>query len=187
MGQEWDLRRAQRSGGRLAAGDVGSAGPQRDTRQTWLLALVCVGAGAAPFAVRWISGDVATRIVYGLLITVVYAAVAWLARRTPSLRPYWELAFAFFVLALSQVLNNSIPAWVGTELLHDPPNAGNPMASTTSGTVIVQLLETIIAIGSVVGFTLASGGSLSSIYAQPGTRGRWLVFAVVFFVFCFVL
>jgi membrane protease YdiL (CAAX protease family) len=56
------------------------------------------------------------------------------------------------------------------------------IASTISGTVILQLLTTLIAIVPVVGLTLVSGKDLRSIYAHTGVAGRWLAFAVVFFV-----
>ena len=150
--------------------------------ETWILAIVCLCAGVVPLAARWISGDPATRIAYGLLIAAVYLAFTLFARKTSSLRQFWELSFAFFILAMVQVLNNSIPGYVGTNILHDPPNTGNPLASTISGTVVIQFLETFIAIIPVVGFTLLSGRDLGSIYAGPGKLGRWLVFAVVFFI-----
>src|SRR5262249_23620459 len=144
------------------------------------------GAGIAPLAVRWI-GDAALRVSCGALLTLGYFAFAFFARRQRSaVHTYWELAFAFSILALVQVLNNSIPGFVGTVLLNDHPSAGNPFASTISGTVILQVLTTLIAIVPVVGLTLLSGKDLRSIYAAVGVRGKWLAFGVAFFVLFYV-
>ncbi|MGN6812163.1 MAG: lysostaphin resistance A-like protein [Thermomicrobiales bacterium] len=144
-------------------------------------ALLCLGAGVAPLAARWIAGGGA-RVVYGVFLTALYLAVTLIARRSPALRPFWELSFAFSIFALVQVLNNAIPGYVGRHILHTPPQAGNPLASTVWGTVVIQLLETVIAILPVIGFTLLSGRDLGAIYARVGRRGGWLIFALVFFV-----
>ena len=116
-----------------------------DTFQKAILAMVCLAAGAAPLAARLIPDDVA-RVACGLVIALAYLAVALFVRQRSALQHFWQLALAFFVLALWGVLNSSIPGFVGTSILHDPPNGGNPLASTVSGTVVIQLLETLIAI-----------------------------------------
>jgi membrane protease YdiL (CAAX protease family) len=84
------------------------------------------------------------------------------------------------------VLNNSIPGYIGTDLLHDPPNAGHPLASTISGTVVVQLVGAVVAIAPVLLFTRASGRDLGSVYARKGVVGGWLVLAIIVFVACYV-
>jgi membrane protease YdiL (CAAX protease family) len=147
---------------------------------------ICVCLGVAPLAVRWIDDDT-LRFTCGALLTVGYLAVALLARQQASaVHVWWELAYAFFILALVQLLNNSIPGFIGTVLLHDHPNAGNPFASTVQGTLIVQLVTALIAIVPVVVLTLVSGKDLGSIYARPGVAGKWLLFAVVFFALFYV-
>lgn len=147
-----------------------------------VLALLCICAGAIPLAVRWVSSDVTTRIADGVLVATVYLAFTLFARKASSLRPFWELSFAFFVLAVVQVLNNSIPSYVGANIMRAPPNAGNPMAATVAATVVVQLLGTIVAIVPVVVLTLASGRDLGSIDARYGKPGRWLALGIIFFV-----
>jgi hypothetical protein len=107
-----------------------------------ILALLCLCSGVAA---RWIPSDLA-KIAYGLLLTAIFLALTLLARKVASLRPFWELTFAFFIFALVQVLNNSIPLYFGIYILHETPVPGNPLASTVLGTVIMQLLETVIAI-----------------------------------------
>jgi membrane protease YdiL (CAAX protease family) len=79
-------------------------------------------------------------------------------------------------------LLNTLVGLVGISILHDPPNAGDPLASTITGTVVVQLLESLVAIAPVMLSTLVTGRGLGSIYATRGKLGRWLLLAVVFFV-----
>lgn len=147
-----------------------------------LLAILCVCGGVAPLAARWIFPDPTSRIAYGLLVAAAYLSFSLFARKASSLRPYWELSFAFFILAVVQVLNNALPPYVGTAILRDPPNAGNPLGSTLSGTIVIQLLETLIAVVPVIAFTRLSGSDLGSIYARRGKIGAWLAVTVGFFV-----
>ena len=158
---------------------------QLNLRSRAILGIVCLAAGIAAFAAPWISNDVATRTAYGVVLSVVYLAVTLVARRVPSLHPFWELSFAFFILAFSRLLNSAV-GFVGTAVSHDPPNAGDPLASTISGTVVIQLLGTLVAIAPVILSTLVTGRGLGSIYATRGTLGRWFVFAVLFFVIFYV-
>src|SRR5215467_7965064 len=89
-----------------------------------ILGILCVGAGIAAFAAPWISVDPATRIAYGFVLSVVYLVVTLVVRTASSLHPFWELSFAFFILALSRWLNTLV-AFAGTAILHDPPNVGD--------------------------------------------------------------
>jgi membrane protease YdiL (CAAX protease family) len=156
----------------------------RFSSQTMLGGL-CLTAGIAAFAAPWISPDLATRTAYGLILSVIYLAVTLFVRSVAALQPYWELSFAFFILACSRFLN-SVVDLVGTAVLHDPPHAGDPLASTLSGTVVVQLLGTVVAIAPVLLSTLVTGRGLGSIYATKGKLGGWFVFAVVFLVAFYV-
>src|SRR5215467_14032552 len=103
-------------------------GSRLNTRAKWILAIACVLAGVVPFATHWISDDV-NRTVCGLLLVAIYLGFTLYARRSSSLRQFWELSFAFLVLAVILVFNNSNPGYIGTYLLHSPPVAGNPLAS----------------------------------------------------------
>lgn len=153
-----------------------------DASRRVLIALACLVAGTAPLAARAI-GDEVLRIAYGALLTLAYFAFALYVRRQRSaVRNYSELAFAFSIFALVQVLNNWLPAFVSGTVLRDPPIPGNPFASTISGTVVNQLLDTLIAIVPVIGLTWLSRKDLGSIYVRVGSTGRWLAFALVFFV-----
>jgi hypothetical protein len=81
--------------------------------EQWILAIASVFAGIAPFAAHWIPNDV-TRFVCGVLLAAVYLALTLYVRTSSALRQFWELSFAFFVLATVLVLNDSIPGYVGT-------------------------------------------------------------------------
>ena len=132
-----------------------------DFRQKSILAIVCLSAGIAPFAARWIPDDVA-KIACGLLLAAAYLAITLFARSHAGLHQFWELSFAFSILAVANVLNNSIPGYVGTSILHDHPAPGNPFASTVSGTVVIQLVGTFVAIVPIIVLTRVSGRDLSS-------------------------
>src|SRR6516165_5854151 len=81
-----------------------------NTREKWILAVVCLFAGIAPFATHWIPDDV-TKIACGLLLAAFYLGCTLYTRRSSSLRQFWELSFAFFVLAGILVVDNSIPGY----------------------------------------------------------------------------
>jgi hypothetical protein len=93
--------------------ESGERRPALDFRAKTVLALICLCAGAAPLAARSIPGEL-ERLSYGLLISALYIGFTLYARRRPSLREFWQLSFAFFVLAVVQVLNNSVPGYFGT-------------------------------------------------------------------------
>lgn len=157
-----------------------------DAGKQWMLAILCLCGGIAPLAARWLTGDVA-RIAYGLVVAAVLLALTLLARRSPAVRRFWQLSFAFFVFAVVQVLNNSIPRYVGVDVMHQPPTSGNPLASTIAGSIGIQLLDTAIAIVPIVLLTVASGQDLGSIYARRGQLGRALVIAIVVFAAFYVV
>ena len=141
-----------------------------------ILAGECLAAGIIPFA-RWIPGDLVP-----IAYTALVLAFALFARTRPTLRKYWELAFAFAIFGLVSVLDRFVNGYVGPFILHDPPNGGDPLASTVSGTVVIQLLDSLVAIVPIVVLTWISGRSLGSIYIRKGVLGRWLICAIVFFV-----
>ena len=103
-----------------------------------LLAAACLAAGIIPYA-RWIPGDLVP-----LAYTALVLAFALFARTRPALRKYWELAFAFAIFGLVSVLDRFVNGYVGPSILHDPPNGGDPLASTVSGTVVIQLLDSLV-------------------------------------------
>jgi membrane protease YdiL (CAAX protease family) len=151
-----------------------------------LLAVVCVAAGIAPLGARSIPGHGA-EIAYGFVVAAVYLAITALVRRSPSLRRFWELSFAFFIFAVVQVLNNSIPDAFRSYVLHEHTVAGNPESSTIFGTVAVQLVQTLIAIVPILVLIRIAGLDLGSVYARLGKFGRAYAIGILAFVAFYVL
>ncbi|HEV2449981.1 MAG TPA: CPBP family intramembrane glutamic endopeptidase [Thermoplasmata archaeon] len=147
------------------------------------LGLVCVLAGAAPLSYGFIDNDL-LRFLYTVGVAVAYLAFTLRARSDPSLRRYWELAFAFFVLAVVGVLNN-LARNFGSYVLHSPPVAGNPLASSVTASVLVQLVETAVAIVTIFVLTRSFGLSLGTVYARPGRL--WALFLATLAVFVLLL
>ncbi|HEY7779901.1 MAG TPA: CPBP family intramembrane glutamic endopeptidase [Ktedonobacterales bacterium] len=157
-----------------------------DPRQKTILAILCVGAGVVALSTRYIPGGL-SQIAYGVLVCAIFLALALVARRRASLRRFWELPFAFFILSVFVVLDNTVPSYFGRYVLHSPPRAGDSLASTVGASVAVQLVELVIAVVVVVGLTRAFGGDLGSLYLRPGRIGRALVIGVAGFVVFYAL
>lgn len=154
--------------------------------QTSVLAVACIVAGFLPVSAGYIPGDVA-RFAYGLLVTAVLLAMALLARRSSTLRRYWEIPLAFFGLSLFILADRYVPHLLVTHILHDPPVSGNPLASTVSGTVVVQFDELLLTVIAVLVVVWVSRSSLGSIYFRRGRVGGAYVIGVVGFVALYVL
>jgi uncharacterized protein len=154
--------------------------------QRWMLAVSCLAAGIACLAGRWIPGGVVVRVAYGVLMAAILLGVALLPSSRWSTHRPRSLPFAFFIFAVVQVLNNSVPAYVASLVLDQPPVPGNPLASTVSGTVWIQLLETALAAIPIVVLTRAVRQNLDTIYLRRGVIGRGLVIAIAVFVLCYL-
>ena len=146
-----------------------------------LLAGLCLVGGIAPLAARSIPNQV-VQIVYGVILAAVLLGVTLAVRRSSRLSASWQLPFAFFVFSIVQVLNNSIPSFVLSNVLHEHTVDGNPLASTVFGTVVIQLIEALIAIVPIVLLVRMAGLGLGSIYARFGRFGLAYVIAIVAFV-----
>lgn len=157
-----------------------------DIHKKWALAILCLCSGLAPLLARWFP-DNFTKIFYGVIVTVFFLVVTTLIRKSSAFRQFWGLSFAFFIFAFIQVLNNTLPGYFVTNILHQTPIAGNPVASTVSGSVIIQLLETFIAVVPILVFTKISGGNLDTIYANRGKLSRWFIFTIISFVIFYIL
>jgi membrane protease YdiL (CAAX protease family) len=156
-----------------------------DLRERAGLALLCLFSAVAPLAARWIP-DLAARITCGLLIATGLLAVSLASAKLAPLSRFRDLSFPLFVFALVQVLNNSIPQYVATYVLRESPTDGNPLASTISGSVVMQLVETAIAIVPILVLAKLAGLNLDSLYIRKRPRGRWLVFAIAAFLVVYV-
>lgn len=146
-----------------------------------VLFVLCLLGGIAPLAARGIP-DQAVEITYGVVLAALLLAITVWVRRSSSLLGYWQLPFALFVLAFVQVLNNSVPSFVLANVLHEQAVNGNPLASTVFGTVVIQLVEALIAIVPIVVLVRMAGLSLGSIYARVGRFGSAYMIAIIAFI-----
>src|SRR5438128_390289 len=133
---------------------AGAQGASLGALQKSMLAILCIGSGFLALSPRYVPEGIA-RITYGLCVTALFLSLSLFARQRSALRRYWELPFAFFVLSAFVLLDNTVPQFAGTYIMHDTPVAGNPLASTMRGSIIIQLLETALGIVLVVGLTKA--------------------------------
>lgn len=145
------------------------------------LAVLCILAGTAALSYSFIANDLA-RFLYTAAVAATYFGCTFALRRSPTLGKYWELSSAFFVLAVVGMLNN-LSHYVGTYVLNSPPVPGNPLASSVTASVIVQLVETLVAIVPILVITKAFGFPLGSVYARKGRlRGLFAAAIAVFVV-----
>ena len=150
-------------------------------RTQWILAAFCLVSGIACLAGRWIPAGPVIRVIYGLVVAGLLLAVALVARHL-SARGLSSVSFAFFVFAVVQILNNWVPTYLETSVLHRPPVPGDPLGSTVSATVVVQLLETALAVVPILALVKLWGESFSEIYLRAGAPGLGLIVAIVVFL-----
>ncbi|HKV88664.1 MAG TPA: CPBP family intramembrane glutamic endopeptidase [Candidatus Dormibacteraeota bacterium] len=126
-----------------------------------------------------------------LVLSAVLLALALVARRSASLKRYWEIPYAFFVFSLAGFLGDGAisplqHAFV-KDVLHQQTSSDNPLASTVTGMVLAQVVGTLLLVVPIVLLTRLSGRDLRSIFISR-TKGWWgLVlalgcFAVVYFL-----
>ncbi|HXQ11612.1 MAG TPA: CPBP family intramembrane glutamic endopeptidase [Caulobacteraceae bacterium] len=151
-----------------------------------VLAAVCLLSGVAPLVARWLPNE-SLAIIYGLIVASIFGASAFYLSRRPSLHAFKPLFLAFFAFSAVQVLNNTVPKFVLTHLLKEAGTAGNPLASTMWGSIVIQLTETAIALVPIFLLTMASRQSAGEIYLQQGRIGFWFCAALVFFLAMYLL
>jgi membrane protease YdiL (CAAX protease family) len=151
-------------------------------RSRLALAAFSLTCGVACLASRWLSAGPVLRVAYGVVVAALLLLVALLSRRR-SWTALSSVSFAFFVFAVVQVLNNWVPSYVETSVIHRPPVPGDPLGSTVSATVVVQLLETALAVVPIVVLIRLWGERSSTIYLRAGGASRrGLILAVAVFV-----
>lgn len=120
-----------------------------------------------------------------LVLSAFFLALALIARRGQDLKRYWEIPFAFFVFTIAGFFGDGMISPLQrlfvTRVLHETTSTNNPLASTVQGSVLAQLLGTLIMVIPIVVLTKASGGELRSIFiARPRTRWGIIVGVVCF-------
>jgi len=167
-------------------GTTDHAGVTLGTGHKAIFAIACVVAGFLPLSAGYVAGN-AARFIYGLLVTVVMLALALMARRSLVWRRYWEIPLAFFGLALFILADSYVPEFLRTNVLHIGTTSGNPLASTVSGTIIIQFDELFLTVLAVLVVLWISRSSLSSIYFRRGRFGRAYVIGIIAFLAFYVL
>lgn len=151
-----------------------------------LIAFCLVAAFAYRASVSLIpAGILEDAFVLGL--SAVFLALAMLIRRSKDLERFWAIPFAFFVFTLAGFFGDGsispLQHFFVRSVLHETTNANNPLASTVGGTVLAQLVGTLLLVVPIIVLTRASGAGLRSIFiARPAS---WWGVAVG--VACFVI
>ena len=168
-----------------AAASIPHFGPELvadlDVRRRTSLGLLCLCATVASLAARWIP-DLAARTMCGVLISAVLLACSLASAKFTNLPQVRPLLWALFIFALVQLLNDSLPHVVASYLLRESPTSGNPLASTVSGSLVIQLLETALAVVPILVVARLASLDLRSLYVTTHPKVRWLLFASVSFI-----
>jgi uncharacterized protein len=156
----------------------------------FVLVVFCLAAG---FAYRASVSLIPTGIfedAFLLALAALFLAIAVLARRSDSLRSYWELPFAFFVFTVAgfagDVSISPLQHWFIHDVLHETPSVNNPLASTILGTVLAQLFGTLSLVLPIILLTKASGSGLNSIFINKERSWKWLVVGIIGFLVFFL-
>ncbi|GAP59754.1 hypothetical protein AHiyo1_31170 [Arthrobacter sp. Hiyo1] len=169
-----------------AARALDSTGGPLMPGQKAIFAVACVVAGFLPVSVGYVP-DEATRLVCGLAVTGALLAIALLARRNAAVHRYWEIPLAFFGMSLFILADRYVPGFLASQVLHSPPVAGNPLASTVPATVIIELDELMLTVVAVLLVVWISRSSLASVYVRWGRFGRAYVIGIAALIAFYVL
>jgi membrane protease YdiL (CAAX protease family) len=99
--------------------------------------------------------------------TAFFLAAAFLLRRWPRTRPYWQVAYAFFVAA-AVIFVTSITVDIRDALLNGIGISGRGNQALAAGKVI----EALVTIGTVLLLSRLAGFNLESIYVKRGNL-KW--------------
>jgi len=126
-----------------------------------------------------------------LALSAVLLALAAFARRSDELKKFWEIPFAFFVFTLAGFFGDGsispLQHLFVKDVLNQTTSTNNPLASTVTGTVLAQLVGTLLLAIPIIVLTRASGADLRSIFiARPanwwGVAVAVACFAIVYFL-----
>jgi membrane protease YdiL (CAAX protease family) len=148
------------------------------------LALLCVGAPIAALAARWMP-DQTLQVAFGAVVCGALLALALMWGRMGAHQILREVAWTLFAFALVQLLNNTIPGFTVRYVLGETPSGANPLASSVAGSVVVQLLDTAIAIVPILLMARLARLELASLYLRRASAG-WLAASVAVFVAVYV-
>jgi membrane protease YdiL (CAAX protease family) len=105
--------------------------------------------------------------------TLIFLASAWLARRRKVPEANWRLFFACFVASFALLVDRYLPLseW-GLGILNLDP-------TSPAGLAFDKLESSLLIVTSIVLLTIASGGSLGSIYLRKGDIKRGLTVGLI--------
>ena len=150
-----------------------------DWAERIVLALLFIGFGGLimivfkPWGKQNFSNPV-DNYLWRIGLSVVLLAVAWLAHRSMRYEKYWQIFFAFFILATALSLD-----WVFGQFLYNSLHLSD---ATPAGWGYEKLNEIAVIVGVVIIFNRLSGNSLGSIYIQKGNLKLGLIIGVVAFI-----
>jgi uncharacterized protein len=166
------------------------AGPQRESTsliaRSVLIVFCLVAALTYRASVSLIpAGILEDAFVLGL--SALFLALAVLARRARDLRKFWEIPFAFFVFTVAGFFGDGsispLQHFFVRDVLRQTTSSNNPLASTVLGTVLAQLVGTLLLVVPIILLTRASGIDLRSIFIAR--LGNW--WGVPVGVACFLI
>jgi len=124
-------------------------------------------------------------------LAALLLVLALMARRTETLRRYWDIPFAFFVFTVAGFFGDGMISPLQhlfvRDVLHETATTNNPLASTVQGTVWAQVSGTVLLTLPIVLLTRASGSSLRSLFIRKPANWWGLAIAVVCFVAIYIL
>lgn len=135
------------------------------------------------------SGLAEDAFVLGL--AAVLLAIALSARRSESLKRYWEIPFAFFVFAVAGFFGDGSVSpfqWLFVhDVLHQATTTNNPLASTVAGMVAAQVFGTAMLTIPILALTRASGTRFRAVFLSRPAGWWGLAVAVVVFAVFYLL
>ncbi len=156
-----------------------------------ILVVFCLAAGLAYRASVSLIPTGLLEDTFLLCLAALLLIITGLTRRSDNLKRYWEIPFAFFVFTfagfLGDVSISPLQHWFIYDVLHETPDANNPLASTVVGTVLAQLFATLSLVLPIILLTKASGSKLDSIFINKVRDWKWLVVGIVGFLVFFLL
>ena len=108
------------------------------------------------------------------IVTGALLAAALLCRTVAALRPYWPLAFAFFIASLVTALDLYTSYWIYDIFAFD--------ADTPLEFAVMRTKNAVFIISLIVLLNRLAGGSLGSIYIQKGRLKQGLLIGLVTFL-----
>ncbi len=111
--------------------------------------------------------------VFVLALAAVLLGATLLARNDTRFRRYWLVPFAFFVFAVAGFFGDGaispLQHLFVRDVLHESTSANNPLASSVTGTLVAQVVGTVLLAIPILALTRASGADMRSIFLSRPT------------------